>query len=242
MLEDFLVSLMLLVVGAAGSVYLYWSACEKLRVLLSCLAWRRIEAVVVSSGVQESRTTHWVSPGDPMARSGPDRRVEHDRGWFLGWGAGPSKVTTTTVMPALRLRYRVGDREWRTCNLDLDWNHGLGYTRGEAESWVQRFAPGTSHPVRVNPRAPREVFLGWRHFPWVWAPLQGVLGFFLGPTALAAAARPALEWLTGDGHTASQVVMVGLGSLGPLWVLGRVTLDVARGDPDPPAPAAPRAP
>lgn len=236
MLEDVLVSLMLLAVGAAGSVYLYWSASEKLRVWLSCLAWRRVEGVVLSSGLKESRTTHWVSPDDPMARSGPDRRVVHDPGWFLGWGAGPSKVTTTTVMPEFKLRYRVGEREWHTSNLDRAWNHSLAYARGDAEDWVRHFAPGTAHPLRVNPRAPREVFLGWRHFPYVWAPLQWVLGFFLGPTALAAAARPALEWLTGDGHAASQVMMVVLGSLSPVWILGRVALDVARGDPGPAAP------
>lgn len=227
MLEDVLVSLMLLAVGAAGVYGLFWPATEKLRALLSCLAWRRVEAVVASSRVVEARTTRYVSRDDPAARAGPDVDVEHDPG-VLGLFAGPTKVTTTTVTPVVSFRFSLGERSHVVSNLDASWNHSVGYAREDAVGWVKHFARGTRHPLRVNPRAPREVFVGWRHFPYVWFPIQLALGFFLGPAALAAAVEPLLGWLTGDGHGAAQKLMIAAGCASPLYAVGRAVLDLAR--------------
>ncbi len=233
-LEDVLVSLMLLAVGAAGTCFLFWSATEKLRVLLSCLAWTKVEAVVTSSRLLESKSTHYVSHDAPTPR-GPDVEVERDPGVLGGYHllAGPTKVTTTTVTPQVSFRFSLGDRSHVVSNLDSSWNHSVGYARGDAEDWVKHFARGTTHRLRVNPRAPREVFVGWRHFPYVWAPIQGALGFFLGVAPLVAVIKPALACVTEDEHTAAQKLMVALACASPLYAVGRAALDVLRGAPRP---------
>lgn len=229
MLEDVLVSLLLLVVGALGMT-LFWAATEKLRALLSCLAWTKVEAVVTSSRVLESKSTHYVSRDAPTP-TGPDVHVERDPGILGGYLAGPTKVTTTTVTPVVSFRFHLGERSHVVSNLDAPWNHSVGYARSDAEDWVKHFARGTTHRLRVNPRAPGEVFVGWRHFPYVWAPVEWVLGFFLGVAPLVAVVKPALAWVTDDEHTAAQKLMVGLACVSPIYALGRAALDVLRGAP-----------
>lgn len=224
MLEEVLVSLLLLAVAAVGLALLFWPATEKLRALLSCLAWTPVEASVTSSRVVESRRTRHVSRLDPGAMHGADVEVSHD-----AWGGGT--VTTTTVMPEVSFRLRLGERSLVVSNLQSSWNHAVGYSRPGAVSVMKRFARGTTHRLRVNPRAPHEVFLGWRHFPWLWAPVQWALGFFLGVAPLCAVVRPLLEWATADGHTAAQKLMIALACCSPAYAVGRAALDVIRPRP-----------
>lgn len=224
MLEDVLVTLLLLGVGVVGTVGLFWSATENLRVLLSCLAWRRVEAVVVSSHVAKERSTRHVSRLDPHAPRGEGVEATPD-----GFGGGT--ITTTTVMPQVFFRFFLGERAHVVSNLDASWNHSVGYARSDAEAWVKHFARGTKHRLRVNPRRPSEVFVGWRHFPYVWTPIELVLGFFLGIAPLAAVIKPALGWVVEDEHTAAQKLMVALACCSPIYAFGRAALDVIRPHP-----------
>ncbi len=223
MLEDVLVSLMLLAVGVVGTVGLFWSATEKLRVLFSCLAWRRVEAVVTSARVAKERSTRHVARLDPHAPRGEGVEVSPD-----AFGGGT--VTTTTVMPQVFFRFFLGERAHVVSNLDAAWNHSVGYARSDAEEWVKHFARGTRHRLRVNPRRPSEVFVGWRHFPYVWTPIELILGFFLGIAPLVAVVKPALGWVVEDEHTAAQKLLVALACSSPFYAVARAVLDAARGE------------
>ncbi|MCO5170909.1 MAG: hypothetical protein M9894_31660 [Planctomycetes bacterium] len=220
--EDVIVHLFLLAVSAGG-LLLFWLATEKGRVLLSSRAWPAVEAVVTSARLVESTSTRRVSDTSAVHR-GPDVEVRHD-----AWGAG-GDVKTTSVAPHVSFRFELGEEHHVVSNQDAAWNHRFSYSRDSAAATLQRFAPKTTHLLRANPRAPKEVFIAAGQFPWIWTPIEWVLGFFLGVAAFVAAVKPLILWAAGDdqGHETAQKVMVGLACLSPIYAVGRAALDAIR--------------
>lgn len=223
--EDVIVHLFLLAVSAGG-LALFWFATEKLRVLFSSRAWPRVEAVVTSARLVETTSTRRVSDTSQVHR-GPDVEVSHD-----AWGAGGS-VKTTSVAPQVHFRFKLGEEHHVVSNQDAGWSQRFAYSRASAAATLQRFAPRSTHVLRVNPRAPKEVFVGAGQFPWIWTPTEWVLGFFLGVAAFVAAIKPLILWAAGDdeGHVTAQKLMVFLACLSPIYAMARAALDAIRPAP-----------
>jgi len=109
----------------------------------------------------------------------PDDNI--DRNYYHSVDAGPffSFATTRYYYPQLRFTYDHQGTEVATDNLAPHNRHAFYCGRDSVAAIVDKYSRLHTFPIRYYPPRPGHVFMGCRHFPWVWTPIQTLLALFL---------------------------------------------------------------
>jgi hypothetical protein len=104
-----------------------------------------------------------------------------DRSYYHSVDAGPffSFTTTRYYYPQLRFTYNHQGTEVATDNLAPHNRHAFYFGHESVAAIVDQYSKLRTFPIRYYPTRPGHVFIGYRHFPWVWTPIQTLLGLFL---------------------------------------------------------------
>ena len=104
-----------------------------------------------------------------------------DRNYYHSVDAGPffSFASTRYYYPQLRFTYEHQGTEVATDNLAPHNRHAFYFGRDSVAAIVDKYSKLSTFPIRYYPTRPGHVFMGCRHFPWVWTPLQTLLSLFL---------------------------------------------------------------
>lgn len=184
----------------------WWLGLNGVRVLVLSRFWPQVEAGV-SGKVVASTSRRYFGSLDDFVWRGED--VRHD-----GWGGG--EVSRTTFAPELNFNYSWRGRRLHSSNRAF-WNHRhREYSREEAQAVIEA-CKNRPFRLRLNPARPRDVYLGFGHFPWLLTSLWLGVGALLGGGAVAALLQTLLDVL--------HIALPYRGSLNPLLgVLPAVSL------------------
>lgn len=96
-----------------------------------------------------------------------------------------SRSQSDNYFPLLKFDYSFGEQTLQSDNKDA-WNHSLWYTRGSSQRTLARITRhGGTVPIRVNPRVPKEIFLGWRYFPFIRVSLALAFGLLMSAVSFS---------------------------------------------------------
>lgn len=151
-MEDLITNGILLLIFlafAAGSMVV--AAPNTVVLVLQCF-WPTVPATLRG----ESKRT--VSKGKQTSYERDDETGEY--------GLESRRGTSVSWEPRLHFHYTWQGQEYTKDNRD-GWNHRLHYTEKSSRRAIKTFFAQRPYPIKVNPKRPTQIFIGWHQFPSV---------------------------------------------------------------------------
>ncbi|MBI2257878.1 MAG: hypothetical protein HYU67_03155 [Flavobacteriia bacterium] len=162
---DFLVFILLFIIGLI-SIAVLMVVFENLYVWMVSVSWPSVKARVVEAKVNVSKHETYKKHAELT-----DYQFKTVKRGLFGFG---DKIISKYYSPYVKFEFIYNNKKIVTDNSSSYNKRSGGYTENESNEWIAEWRKN-GVPVRINPKDAKQVFFGWKHFPFVWT----ILLFFV---------------------------------------------------------------
>lgn len=103
--------------------------------------------------------------GESKRTVSKEKHTSYEKDYETGeYGLESRRGTRVSWEPRLHFHYTWQEQEYTKDNRD-GWNHRLHYTEKSSRRAIKAFFAQRPYPIKVNPKRPTQIFIGWHQFP-----------------------------------------------------------------------------